>query len=78
MRETKKTNGRDKEATQIEPFGLSGRFPPLSFFGLQKSFENCKWDMGGGLEQLICSPDLFDFQFFVSFVSHSSPERVRA
>jgi hypothetical protein len=78
MRETKTTNWMDKEAGQKEPFRLSGRFPPLSFFGVQKGFKSCKWDAGGGLGILICLPDLFDFQFFVSFVFHSCPRRVWA
>ena len=76
--ETKKTNGRDKEAEQKETSGLSGRLYPLSFIDVQTGVEGCKWEAGGGMEQFICSPDLFDFQNFVSFVSHSSSGRVRA
>lgn len=77
-RETKKTNGKDKEAEQNEAFGLSGRLSPLSFIDVQTGVEGCKWHAGGGMEQSICLPDLFDFQNFVSFVSHSSSGRIRA
>ena len=77
-RETKKTNGMDKEAEQKETFGLSGRFAPLSFLGGRKGDGGGKWEAGGGMEQFICSPDLFDFQNFVSFVSIFSSGRVRA
>ena len=77
-RETKKTNGMDKEARQKEPFGLPGRFPPLPFIDEMKRVEGGKWDVGGELKKLICLPDLFDFQNFVSFVSHSCSGRVRA
>lgn len=76
--ETKKTNRMDKEAEQKEAFGLSGRLSPLSFLNDQTGVEGCKWEAGGGMEQFICSPDLFDFQNFVSFVSNSSSGRVRA
>lgn len=68
---TKKTNGMDKEATQKEPFGLSGRFPPLSFFVGEKRVGGCKWEAGEWFENPICLPDLFDFQKVVFFVSHS-------
>ena len=77
-RETKKTNWMDKEAEQKEPFGWSGRFPPLSFLDGLKGFGGSKWDAGGGLEKLICLPNLSDFQVFVSFVFHSVPGSVWA
>jgi hypothetical protein len=77
-RKTKKTNGMDKETEQKEPFGLSGRFPPLSFLGIQNGSKKCKWDSGGCLKGPICLPSLFYFQKIVFFVSHTCVGGIRA